>query len=327
MATTRRKATGGPTRMDELRAMDPLLTYEDLGRIFEVKTDTARRWAFAGREARDKAIAEHHGVPLEDVRHWRRTNYRLWQERAAVVDLTGVGVGHRMLPERTTHKGVSDLWDRDTILAWGLTPFTADDRSDAPKRTRLNLNGTVNELIPTGRPPGVAEKTQRRETQGRAELRDAVVTLYREQVTRHLSDADARALVAKELGITRRNASRLLAEARGMADAYGEIPVGAAGRNSGETRRFRVARGDETRDDVVRKVAQHYAKMTKMGLPLERIKVEAGQLMGLSPKTIEKMVAEARKAPEKYGELPPPAGHRRRVAEAAPVERRKGITA
>lgn len=319
-STTTKAAKAARTRMDELRELSALLEYGDVARVFGVKVQTVRRWAHAGRLARDKRIAAHYRVSLETVRQWRKQDYDHWKRKASRVDLNGVGVNYHALPEPHSHYGLSDVYDRDAIIAWGLTDFEGEGR------TRLTRDGTAVELVPRGRPPGVAESRPRPpRNPERVKLRDKVVKRYAALVKGGSTDSEARATLTADLGISRKEVSRLLVEARAMPETYGEIPVGAAGghpRSESAPRRFRISRGNETRTDVVRKVAARYAELTEKGYPLERIKTTAGAELDLAPKTIEKMVREARANPETFGELPPPAGHRnRRVSGGATVTR------
>lgn len=221
------------TRMDALRQIKSPWGYAEIAHAMGVDIETARRWAHDGRKARDEKVAEHYGVTLDDVRGWRRTT-RAWRDKAAAVDLDGVGVGYHMLPEATHRLGGSDGWDRDVILAWGRTAFDGSDR------TRLNAKGEASQLVPTGRPPGIKETRPRAPRRpGRDAERDKVVKAYTRLVGKGKTDTQARGQIADDQGISRKQVSRYLVEARAMPDKYGDIPTGSPARGT----RQKIERG------------------------------------------------------------------------------------
>ncbi len=220
-----RAAGKGKTRMDELRAIPGPWDCSTISRVFGVGVQTVWIWVHGGRRTRDEKIAHHYDVTLDTVRRWRKeSDGQTWRDKAAHVDLDGVGVNHQMLPEATAKLGGSDGWEPDTILKWGLTSW------DDTGRTRLDATGQARQLPPTGRPRGTLETKPRAHNDNRDKVRKAVVTTYRKLVSQEFTDTAARGAVAERLGLNRKQVSRHLAAARQLPDEYGDIPQGSSKR-------------------------------------------------------------------------------------------------
>lgn len=213
------------TRLDELREIPSPWDYATIAHAMGVDVDTARRWAHEGRKARDLVLAECYRVSLDTVRKWRRTG--VWAQKAAAVNLEGVGVGFHALPEATHRLGGSDGWDRESVIAWGRTSF------DESGRTRLTETGEATQLVPTGRPPGIQETVPRPPRRPeRAKERDMVIKMYKRLAGKGVPDTEIRTRIVERFGISRKQVSRYLVEARRDPERYGEIPQASPARGT-----------------------------------------------------------------------------------------------